>query len=169
MRYVLLVLIIILMGCMQVHEQPYDPTMDTTKLMLRAQDWSDLGVSVDMHCDTESYNTSEYSPLGQSSVCQYFFDDASVVITANRYITVENAVGTYQYQSSHLRSANTTISENTYGDMSVFYVFREPDYVYHHVWFVKGVHLVHITSNGTDARLVEQLAQTILPRFTQSQ
>jgi hypothetical protein len=122
-------------------------------------DLVDLSLYVLDDCVFENFNASSNSPLIASSFCSYFsFDESSeVIISISKYSNFDDLFGSYQYQSSHLRSVEGLISEDFFGDFSKFYVNVEEDYMgylndvdiyYYHLWIVSGDFLIHITSKS---------------------
>lgn len=127
-------------------------------------------------CRTEDYETGPSSSLAQYSFCNYSLGDTEVIIELKRFTNPEDLNGSYQYDSSHLYSAEGLISEDDYGDMSRFRVNNENDYMghlnppgvyYYHLWITKDLYLIHVTSKGTvEAEdSIAEIGQAILSKF----
>jgi len=170
---ILIILFILLIGCNKV------PTINSNQeLILSEQDLQQIGmISNGTDCKTEEYETSEFSPLAQYSICFYTINnDSEVVLELKKFTNLEDLNGSYQYDSSHLFSVEGLISENEYGDFSRFRVSNENDYggqfndpaiYYYHLWIVKDKYLIHITSKGKE-EAKEYIAKTgrlILGKF----
>jgi hypothetical protein len=161
---------------------PPEPIAGNRELMLNSQDLAQLGMagakSYDGNdCQTEQ-QTSIYSSEVQYSVCNYTIAglDASLIVELKKFSIQEDLDGTYQYESSHLFSAQGLISEDTFGDKSRFRVSNENDYggqynqpgvYYYHLWIVKGHFLIHITSGGANetGEYVADTGLQILSKF----
>jgi hypothetical protein len=103
-------------------------------------------------------------------------NDTEVIIEYKKFAVLADLENTYQYDSSHLYSAEGLISENQYGDQSKFRMNNEKDYggdlnpkdvYFYHLWFTKDEFLIHITSKGSeDAKEYSmRMADKILSRF----
>ena len=154
------------------------PTINTTntisgtkELVLNEQDLLQLEItSAGNECQTEEYQTDEYSPLAQYTFCTYAINslnDTQVVIELKKFTNLEDRNGTYQYESLHLRGFQGLISENDYGDLSRFYVNNESTVYYYHLWIGKNEYLIHITSKGTKeaGEYIAKIGQRILSKF----
>jgi hypothetical protein len=171
-----------------VQDSPSGPTIKTThtisgtqELVLNEQDLQQLGMRSDdlkqlgmrsngTDCQTEEYQTNEYSPLAQYSICSYIINslnDTEVVIQLEKFTNFEDLNGSYQYTSLHLRGFEGLISENDYGDLSRFYVNNESTVYYYHLWIVKNEYLIHITSKGTEEakEYIAEIGYRILSKF----
>jgi len=194
---ILAILLILIGGCSTVQDSPSGPTIKTThtisgnqELVLNEQDLQQLGMTGDglqqlgmtsngTDCQTEEYQTDEYSPLAQYSICSYTINslnDTEVVIELKKFANLEDLNGTYQYESLHLRSIEGLISENDYGDQSRFYLNNENDYggqyndptvYYYHLWIGKNEYLIHITSKGSKEaeEYIAKIGRQILSKF----
>jgi hypothetical protein len=198
---ILAVLILLVVGCATVQNPPLVPTSNTTSaisgnqdLLLSEQDLEQLGMSPYLNnpdleqagitfngtpCNTGVYETSEYSPLMEESLCSYIINslsNTSIFIQLSRYTTLEALNGSYQYGSSHLYSAEGLISENDYGDQSRFRVsdehdyggeFNDPNITYYHLWICKDTYMIHITSKGSkDAKeYIEKTGRLFLSKL----
>ena len=171
---ILAILTALVVGCSTADTIP--TISGTTDLLLNEQELSQLGMSTnlsnddrqmlglnDANCRTEQgYGNIVDSTEGQYSLCAYTIpsmNNTQVIIEFQKFASQEARDGTYQYDSSHLFSAEGLISENTFGDMSRFRVNNENDYggeyntpgiYYYHLWIVKDLFLIHITSKGAE-------------------
>jgi hypothetical protein len=188
------ILLISTVGCSVVKDSQSGPTMNTTntttntthaisgaqQLILTGQDLAQLEMkSNGTDCMTEDYQTDEYSPVAQYSICSYTINglnDTQVVIELQKFTNLNDLNGTYQYASLHLRSVEGLLSENDYGDQSRFYVNNENDYGgqyddpnihYYTLYICKDKYLIHITSSGSkDAQeYVARIGRQILSKF----
>ena len=172
-----LTIVIIISGCTSSGNHAISGTQD---IVLSEQDIQQLGMtSAGIDCNTEEYETNEYSPLAQYSMCKYnisSLNDTEVVIELKKFTNLEDLNGTYQYDSLHLYSIEGIISENEFGDQSRFRVNNENDYMGHlndpnvyvyHLWITKNEFLVHITSSGTVEveHSIEGIGQRIMSKF----
>jgi hypothetical protein len=185
---ILTILLLFAVGCSTVQEEKQVPVVNTAPavsgiqdLMFSAQDLSQFGlVSGGADCLVENYNTSEFSPQAQYSLCNYTIasmNNTLVWIELHRYADFESLNGSYGYTSSHLFGAKGLMSENTYGDQSRFRVnsaddyggeFNDPNMYYYHLWITKDKYLIHITSGGTDKTAndsIDKMARMMLNRF----
>jgi hypothetical protein len=153
----------------------------TQELVFNEQDLQQLGITINgTECQTEEYETSEYSPLMQYSVCNYNINnlnDSQVIVELKKFTNFESLNGTYQYDSLHLYSVEGLISENDYGDQSRFRVNNvndyggninnEPNVYYYHLWICKDTYLIHITSKGSKEtkEYVAKMGRQILSKF----
>ena len=151
--------------------------LGTRELILNEQDLQDLGMKKNEDCRTEE-QTSYSSNLVQYSFCNYTIKahNSEVILELKKFTNLEDLKNTYQYDSSHLYSAEGLISENTYGDLSRFRVNNENDYggqfnkpgvYYYHLWICRDLYLIHITSKGIeeDKEYIESIGQRILLKF----
>ena len=180
---ILLVLmsVIVISGCVNQQMTTTTSTIPTTisgiqDLALNAQDLQQLGMTQvwnETDCQTqESYTNIVDSSLGQYSICNYTINslnDTWVVIELEKFANYEALNGSYQYDSQHLFSIQGIISENDYGDQSLFRVnnvndymghLNEPGVYYYHLWICKNLYLIHITSGGT-----EESAKEYIPKI----
>jgi hypothetical protein len=168
-------------GCSTV-ETPPSPISGThaisgiQELALNQQDLQQLGLTSDLdeadlqqlgitgngtNCRTdEAYTNVVDSSPSQYSICVYnigSLNDTQVIIELTKFTNYEALNGTYQYDSLHLYSVQSLISENDYGDQSRFRLNNENDYggqynepgvYYYHLWICKDLYLIHITSGG---------------------
>ena len=154
------------------------PTINTTntisgtkELVLNEQDLLQLEItSAGNECQTEEYQTDEYSPLAQYTFCTYAINslnDTQVVIELKKFTNLEDRNGTYQYESLHLRGFQGLISENDYGDLSRFYVNNESTVYYYHLWIGKDEYLIHVTSKGNNeaGEYIAKIGHQILSKF----
>ena len=173
----MIALTIVLVGCQSASQpsitsstdtnQTIIPTTNTTSpvfgaqnLVLTAQDIAQLGMTSNgTDCSVQNYPNNDYSSLAQYAICDYnitSLNNTDVIIELSKLSNASIAIGAYQYDSSHLRgyqgpnlpAFNGTISNNDYGDMSAFYYSNESTTFYYHLWIVKGLYLIHITSKG---------------------
>lgn len=176
----LAVVLIFIAGCATVENtsQTNNVTINgTSELIFTEQDLKELGMAAEVddqvlnqlgiglngeNCRTDNeYTNIVDSNYGQYSVCAYVIpslNNTQVIIELQKFADSEALVGSYQYSSSHLNSAEGIISENKYGDMSKFYKNNPNDYGgqldppgmhFYHLWFTKGLYMVHVTSAGT--------------------
>jgi len=180
---ILLVLmsVIVISGCVNQQMTTTTSTIPTTisgiqDLALNAQDLQQLGMTQvwnETDCQTqENYTNIVDSSLGQYSICNYTINslnDTWVMIELQKFANYEALNGSYQYDSQHLSSVQGIISENDYGDQSLFRVNNENDYggqynepgvYYYHLWICKNLYLIHITSRGS-----QQEAREYIPRI----
>lgn len=182
-----LLLLLVLAGCTGTQDVPPEPATDTTTavsgiqdLLLTTQDLEQLGMTTNgSDCVPETYETSEFSPLAQYSMCTYAITDVDteVIIELKRFTNLADLNGSYQYDSSHYFSAEGLLSENTYGDQSKFRVnnvndyggeFNPPGVYFYHLWITKDTYLIHITSKGesADAKAdIADIGQLIMTKF----
>ncbi|HII65423.1 TPA: hypothetical protein HA295_01445 [Candidatus Woesearchaeota archaeon] len=143
------------------------------------QDLQQLGItSNESNCHTEEQTAFDLSGV-QYTVCSYAIDSLNgtqVIIELKSFTNLTEAEDAYQYDSSHLYSAEGLISEDEYGNRSRFRVSNEHDYggqyndpnvTYYHLWIAKGAYLIHITSKGSsDARdYIANTGKLILLKF----
>ena len=194
---ILAILLILIGGCALVQDGRIKttPTISgTQELVLNEQDLQQLGMTSDLNeqdlqqlgmsngtnCRTdEDYTNIVDSSLGQYSICIYninSLNDTWVVIELQKFANYEALNGSYQYDSQHLFSIQGIISENDYGDQSLFRVnnendyggqFNEPGVYYYHLWICKDLYLIHITSKGSkDAgEYITKIGRRILSKF----
>lgn len=170
----------LLLGCTPAPAQDAPPAITGVQdLLLTAQDLAQLAMTTNgSDCVPETYETSEFSPLAQYSMCAYEIPDidTEVIIELKRFTNLADLNGSYQYDSSHYYSVDGLISENTYGDQSRFRVnsvndyggeFNDPEMHYYHLWITKGTYLIHITSSGrVDARAqIASIGQLLMAKF----
>jgi hypothetical protein len=172
---ILTILLIFLVGCSTVKDSEV-VISKTTELTLNAQDLTQLKMT-GTGCITEEYPTDVNSPLTQYSVCNYtILDNTEIIMELKKFATKDDLNGTYQYESSHLFSADGIISENTFGDQSKFRInsvndyggeFNDPNITYYHLWICKDKYLIHITSKGSKEAKddITNIAQTIMLKF----
>ncbi len=147
-------------------------------LLLSTEEVALLQLSVDQECVIEEYQTSETSPLAQSSFCSFVSQNDSVhlIIDIKKYTNEQDVLGSFQYQSSRHRSPQGILAQNTHGSYSTFVMNVEEDYMghlndpemyYYHLWIAKDLFLIHITSRGTvsDESLLLAVADKLLLRF----
>ena len=173
---ILAILLILIGGCSIVQ----DSISGTQELVLNEQDLQQLWMTSNgTDCQTEEYQTNEYSPLAQYSICYYTINslnDTQIILELKKYTNFEDLNGSYQYSSLHLRSVEGLISENDYGDQSRFSVNNENDYMghlnkpgvyYYHLWICKDKYLIHITSKGSEEAkdYIVKIGQQILSKF----
>ena len=176
----LTILLILITGCSTEQIKTAFPILGTKELLLNEQDLQQIGMTINAsNCQTEEYQTGEYSSLSQYSICYYNIKGLNgdqVVIELKKFTNFADLNGSYQYESSHLRSSEGIISENDYGDQSRFSVNNEKDYngqlnergvYYYHLWIEKNEYLIHITSKGSkeDREYIPKIGQTILSKF----
>jgi hypothetical protein len=130
---------------------------------LNEQDLQQLGITGNgTNCRTdEAYTNIADSSIGQYSICVYnigSLNDTQVIIELTKFTNYEALNGSYQYDSLHLFSVQSLISENDFGDQSRFRLNNENDYggqyndpnvYYYHLWICKDMYLIHITSGGS--------------------
>ena len=174
---ILTILIIIIGGCSTVQDSQLEPTTKTThtisgtrELVLNEQDLAQLGITSEIDCNTEEYQTNAYSPLAQYSFCNFTIknlNDSQVVLELKKFTNFEDLNGSYQYESLHLRGFQGLISENDYGDLSRFYVNNESTVYYYHLWISKNEYLIHITSKGSKeaGEYIAKTGRRILSKF----
>ncbi len=179
---ILLVVTIVFLAALKGLQHPASGSgiSGTQELVLDRQDLRQLGmVDNGGGCWTEEYETGVHSPLAQYSFCSYIIsdlNDTEVVIELKKFTNPEDLNGAYQYESSHLFSAEGLISENEYGDQSRFRVNHEDDYggqfndpgvYYYHLWATKNEYLIHVTSKGTVQAEdhIARIGQRILSKF----
>lgn len=181
---ILAILLMLVGGCSTAQDSPISGTQD---LVLNEQDLQQLGVTRNLNaqnlqqlgitengtnCHTEgNYSNIVDSSQGQYSICIYLIpslNGTEVIIQLQKFADYEALNGSYQYDSSHLYSVEGLISENDFGDQSRFRVnnvndyggqFNEPGMYYYHLWFTKGLYLVHITSSGRSKEAKEYIAE----------
>ena len=184
--FILAIFLVVVIGGFLVaqnilQDAPAGKTINSTqKLLLSSQDLQDLGMIIGENgCQTEEYQTSDTSPRTQYSVCFYDIpnlNNTEVIIELKKFNNIHDLNGTYQYDSSHLFSAEGLISENTFGDQSRFRRNNVNDYMGHlndpnlhayNLWITKDLYLIHVTSRGTvEAEdLIEEIGQRILSKF----
>jgi hypothetical protein len=148
------------------------------ELMPDGQELQQLGIAKQEECRTEE-QTSIYSSMVQYGFCNYTIDglnNTGVIIELKKFTNHDDLNGTYQYESSHLFGAKGLIGENDYGDQSRFRVNSDDDYgaqynppgiYFYHLWFTRGLYLVHITSGGSvGARdYIERAGRLMLSKF----
>src|SRR3989344_3514725 len=98
----------------------------------------------------------------QYSICIYNIpglNNTQVIVELKKFTNFEDLNGTYHYNSLHMFSSQGLISQNTLGDQSRFRVNNENDYggnltppgvYYYHLWITKSLHLIHVTSSGSN-------------------
>ncbi|MCX6707427.1 MAG: hypothetical protein NT001_04790 [Candidatus Woesearchaeota archaeon] len=179
---ILAILLMFIAGCSAV--QKTTPTINTIQdLMLDSQDLQQLGLTsntnetyrqmfeisngTDCRIDEEYTNIVDSSP-GQYSICDYTLNDTDIIIEFQKFANYEALNGSYQYGSEHLYSVEGLMSENDYGDQSRFRVnnvndyggqFNPPGVYFYHLWFTKGLYMIHITSKGTDKEAKDDIAK----------
>lgn len=191
-------LAVLLAGCAKTLVGPIELTessvADVGTLLLAPQDIAEIGLtpggeaqtlevlgltSDNKYCKTETYETSENSPLAQLATCSYTIDgleNTSLIIEIKRFTNANDLTGTYQYESLHLRGAKGLLAENTFGDQSRFSVNSDDDYgaefnppgvSFYSLYFTKDSYLVHVTTKGSaDAKEdVEAIGRRILAKF----
>lgn len=145
-----------------------DSTMAIEDLILSDVEVSELGLSKDISEEKLSQfginratNCKVDSPSGQYAVCVYLapeLNDTEVIVQLYSYDNESALNGSYQYNSGHLFGSSGIISKDTYGDQSIFRKNSEDDYGaefndpkmhYYHLWFTKGLYMVHVISSGT--------------------
>ncbi|MFC1733058.1 hypothetical protein ACFL6I_22395 [candidate division KSB1 bacterium] len=199
---ILAILLILIGGCSTLQDSQSEPATNITHaisgtqdLLLNEQDLQQLGLTGNpnetylqqfeitgngTNCRTdEGYTDVVDSSEGQYSICDYIIsglNDTDVIIEFQRFADYEALNGSYQYGSSHLYSVQGVISENEYGDQSIFRVnnendyggqFNEPGVYFYHLWFTKDLYLIHITSKGSkDAEdHIAKIGQQILSKL----
>ena len=150
-------------------------------LALNEQDLQQLGMTQvwnETECQTQEYTTFNMDQA-QYRICNYTINslnDTWVVIELEKFINREDLNDTYLYGSEHLFSVQGIISENDYGDQSLFRVnnvndyggqYNEPNVYYYHLWICKNVYLIHITSRGAEEarEYVPEIGLQILSKF----
>ncbi|HLG24098.1 MAG TPA: hypothetical protein VI564_04175 [Candidatus Nanoarchaeia archaeon] len=193
---ILAILFLFIGGCTKVQDKkPSLKISGVQELLLNEQDLEQLEMSGDFDnkdleqlgivfngtpCKTEEYPTDESSSLLQYSICSYVIDrlnDTGVILEFKKFTNLHDLNGSYQYESSHLRSSEGLISENDYGDQSRFYVNNENDYgaefnppgiYYYTLYFSKDDYLIHVTSKGSSEEAKDSIAKIgrkILSKF----
>lgn len=198
----LAILLVFALGCTPVQDPSSEPTIATTpelsgteELILNEGElsWlgmvgdnlaqlSQLGISADngSDCKTEEYQTDEFSPLAQYSICSYIIEslnDTEVIIELKKFTSQHDLNGSYQYESLHYRSSDGLLSENEFGDQSRFYVnsendygaeFNDPSVYYYTLYATKNDYLIHVTSKGTIKEAqdpIVKIGRQILSKF----
>lgn len=167
-------ILVIILGCATLQDTlPALKTADTPSgagnLLPNEQGIRQLGmISNGNNCQTEEYETN--SPLSQYSICNYIVDrlnDTQIVLELKKFTNSEDLMGTFQYESLHLRGFQGLISEDDYGDFSRFYVSNESTIYYYHLWIIKNEYLIHITSKGSKeaGSYIEKTGRLILSKF----
>jgi len=177
-----LIFVIVISGC--VNQTTTITVSGTQDLVLNTQDLQQLGMMSAMSyngadCQTEE-QTSFSSSRVQYTICNYTINSLSdtwVVVELKKFTNREDLNDTYQYESHHLFSVQGIISENDYGDQSLFRVnnvndymghLNEPGVYYYHLWICKNEYLIHITSGGRSKEADEyiiKIGQQILSKF----
>ncbi len=135
-------LIIFLIGCTN------QPVTDISHLIPDEQELNSIKLSAE-GCQTESYETHERAPLKQYSICNFTGQETNITTQIYKYTNFDDLNGSYQYKSLHLRGYQGLIEENSYGQLSRFYVNNESTTYYYHFWIVEDPFLVHVTSKGS--------------------
>jgi len=144
--------------------------------VLNEADLEQLGIEIDLNnsamaqlgmdfngtnCRSEEQTSYDLSSV-QYTLCTYAIpglNDTEVIVELKRFGSMDALNGSYQYESSHLFGAKGIISQNDFGDQSKFHVNSDDDYgaefntpgiYYYHLWFTKGLYMVHITSGGSE-------------------
>jgi len=178
---ILAILLILIGGYLIVQEGPTPTISGTQELVLNEQDLQQLGMT---SAGTDCYTDEEYSNIVDSSLGQYSFcnytinslNDTWVVIELQKFANYEALNGSYQYDSQHLFSIQGIISENDYGNQSLFRVnseydyggqYNEPGVYYYHLWICKNEYLIHITSKGSKEAddYIAKIGWRILSKF----
>jgi hypothetical protein len=181
----LLATIVLLSGCSK--EQPAPVQNQTTskittvaQLIPTATDLAQLRMmSNGSDCQIDAYETGPQSPLAAYSICFYTvpnLNGTEVIIEMSKYTNKDDLQGSYEYSSSHLQGSKGIISLNTFGDQSRFSHNSDDDYgaqyndpaiKYYHLWIIKDLYLIHITSKGpVDAQdHISAIGKTILQKF----
>ena len=150
--------------------------LEVKDLIFSEENLMELGLT-GYDCFNEEYETLD-SP---DTYCfnNYTIDDlndTNVFIIFSKYDSFHDLNGSYQYESSHYFSVEGLISENAYGDLSRFRVsnvndyggkYNDPNIYVYHLWIVKDLYLIHITSRGSiDAKeYIEESGNQILLKF----
>ncbi len=190
---ILSVLLIFIVGCKTTPSNTNNKTLGVNELLLNEQDLAQIGMAVNINpeqnaqlgidngtnCRTEKYDTSEFSPLAEYSICYYnitSLNDTIVIVELKKFTNLNDLNGSYGYSSSHLFGAKGLISENDFGDQSRFRVsdpsdyggeFNKPNVYYYNLYFTKGLYLIHVTS-GKNKEAKDYIAKTgrqILSKF----
>ncbi|MBD3204511.1 hypothetical protein GF327_09550 [Candidatus Woesearchaeota archaeon] len=170
-------IILLIGGCLpEQEESSIQASTETPFPLLDEHDLLQLGMHGD--CRVEQYENDKKSSLVHYSFCNYTVKslDAEIIVELSKYNNLEDLNGSYQYNSLHLRSSEGLINENEYGDQSRFSVnneddyggeFNEPGIYYYHLWIVKNLYLIHITSKGSkDAKEhISEIGLQILTKF----
>lgn len=175
------IILVVIAGCSQ--EKNDDKTVTVPRiqeLLLSQQDLSELGMTTNgTDCIIEEFQTSEFSPLGVYGTCFYTItkDNTEVVIEYKKFSNKDDLNGAYQYESSHYRSVEGILEQDTYGDQSKFYVNNENDYgaefnppgvYFYTLYFTKDEFMVHVTTKGKKEETKEDIAnigRVILSKF----
>lgn len=184
MKYpiILAFMLLVLSACTIETEEKYSPEQSSSEhitgnlaglddLVLDELDLDYLGlIDAGQDCSIQNYETSNTSPLAQYNYCNYTFieiNDSWVVVELSKFTNKHDLNGSYQYSSLHLRGLQGLISEDSYGDMSRFYVNNEYTIYYYHLWIVKDNYLIHITSKGSeDAKShIESIGKRFISKF----
>ncbi|MFT4303956.1 MAG: hypothetical protein ACMXYG_05290 [Candidatus Woesearchaeota archaeon] len=184
MKYLIILMLsfIFILGCNSIQNNDLEVGYEITSinnLLLDEKDLVELDISIlNSDCEVNVYETSPTSPLEQDYMCYFNINsyDSEVIIQIQKFTNLDDLNGTYQYSSSHYRSAEGLISENEYGDMSRFYrnsekdygaEFNDPDVYFYHLWIVKDKYLILVTSKGSEEAkdTVEAIGLTILSKF----
>ncbi len=177
-----LILLMLLGGCTSDTVNPADTKPAATEisenqaLILTEQDLQQLGMAKDpdnsdlvqlgiigngTNCQAEE-QTSFDSSMVEYTICSYIIpslNSTQIIIELRKFASPGALNDTYQYDSSHLYSAEGLISENDFGDQSRFRINNENDYggqynpqgvYFYHLWFTRNEFLVHITSKGSE-------------------
>ena len=151
------------------------------ELVLNETDLQQLGMARDGDCQTdETQTTISGLPLPQYGMCNYTINslnDTNVTIELQKFTSIEDLDNTYAYGSNHLYSVQGIISQNDYGDQSLFRVNNVNDYMgqldqpgmyYYHLWICKDLYLIHITSSGRSKEAdgyIANMGRRILSKF----
>jgi hypothetical protein len=148
---VLFSLLLLLVACTPVQLQP---VLTPQNITLTQEDLSQLALT----------NNGTFC---QEDVCYYYQDQTEVVLQLGKYDNFSDLNGSYQYNSLHLRGFQGLIEENTYGQLSRFYVNDESTTYYYHLWIVQDPFLIHITSKGVeeDKALIEDIGSLMMGKF----
>ena len=68
----------------------------TRELVLNEQDLAQLGITSEIDCNTEEYQTNAYSPLAQYSFCNFTIknlNDSQVVLELKKFTNFEDLNG----------------------------------------------------------------------------
>ena len=175
------VLAVVFLLYTQGHQNPATSTISGTReLVLNEQDLQVLEITNNgTYCRSEEYNTSEFSPLAQYSICSYTINslnDTQVILELKKYTNFVDLNGTYQYESLHLRSVEGLISQNDYGDQSRFYINNVNDYggnltdasiSYYALYITKDGYIIYISSKGSKeaGEYIAKIGRQILSKF----
>ena len=169
-----MILLIFLVGCTAQQTKTEVKKVTTAKDLIPSKE--EMGATTELNCTNEVYNTTEFSPLAENTLCMFNINNSEFYLEIKKFSNQNDLNGSYGYNSAHLFGGKGFLNHTTYGDQSRLHVNAGDDYgaefdpkgvSYYHLWFTKDLYLVHVTSKGveSDRASIENIGHLVLAKI----